>query len=147
MERPDLDDDRRAVFIERFNEEKEKVRQGRAAWFAKCVPILLDISPSCDFSQDNPRLARLMAGLMVPSGAGIEYHRTGAFKELPTVKIPDNGDGGWDLVFCSRFVFTVPPKVAADEVRPICRLRESIVADLRGWDAAQDARAGHVSVK
>jgi hypothetical protein len=147
LERTDLDENRRAVFLGRVTEEEEKVRQTRDEWFAKCVPILVDISASCDFAQDNPRLARLMMGLMVPEGSGIEYHRTGAFRELPTIKIPGYGDGGWDLVFCSRFVFSVSPKVAAGEIRPICRLRESILADLRGWASAQDARGGYVSVK
>jgi hypothetical protein len=147
LAREDLTEKRRKELEPRLEEEETKVREARAAWFAKCVPILLDISPLCDFAQGNERLARLMAGLMVPDGAGIKCHFTGAFHKLTTVKIPDNGDGGWNLVFCSRFVFTVPPKATAEEVRPICRLRDSIVADLRGWAAAQDARAGHVSVK
>ncbi len=141
-----LDIARGEQVLARFGEENAKLLQQRDGWLGQCVPILLDISPLCDFAQGNSRLARLMMGLMVPSGGEIKYHAKGAFQKLPTVKVPDHGATGWDLVFCSRFVFSFVPTAAAEEVRPICRLRDSIVAELRGWAAAQDARGGHVSV-
>jgi hypothetical protein len=147
LERDDLTEQRRQELIPRLEEEKAKLQEKKEAWFAKCVPILLDISPVCDFAQDNRRLAKLMAGLMVPSDGGINCHSSGAFNKLEPIKVSNYGEDGWNIVFCSRFIFGVASDSNAKELQPICRLRDPIVTELRSWAAAQDGRAGYVVLK
>lgn len=121
--------------------ERDKIK---SEWLVRCVPILLDISPPCDFAQRTPRLVRLLSGIMVPSDEGVIKRQSGdgAFRSIPTVRMEDPG-GTWDLLFCSRFVFTVFSTDTVSELRPICRLRDPILTDIRAWCSTQDARLGY----
>ena len=126
-----------------MSEKDLKLQADTQKLLARCEPILLDISPPCDFAQRHPRFARLVAGLMVPADGGIKYHKKDSFRTIRTVKIPSR-DGGWDSVFCSRFTFTVPTTAAMEELEPFWRLRDPILTDIRYWCSAQDARLGYV---
>jgi len=107
----------------------------------ECEPILLDISPPCDFAQRHPRFAKLVSGLMVPVGKRIKYRDKGSFRTLRTIKL---GERNWDSVFCSRFTFTLPTIAPIPELEPFWRLRDPILTDIRYWSASQDARLGYV---
>jgi hypothetical protein len=131
---------------ERQSQEKQlEFDKKQKEWIAKCVPILLDISPPCDFAQRNPRFVRLLSGLMVPTGGDVKIQSgQGAFRLVKGVNIP-NHDGTWDLLFCSRFVFTIPSNEAAFYLSTLWRLRDPILTDIRSWCSTQDARLGYVS--
>jgi hypothetical protein len=105
-------------------------------------PILLDISPPCDFAQRHPRFAKLVAGLMIPANKGIKPRNKDSFRTIRTIKLPFGED--WDSVFCSRFIFTVPTAEPAPELEFFWRLRDPILTDIRYWSASQDARLGYV---
>jgi|GEM_PF-1967995 len=117
----------------------------RDEWISSCIPILLDISPPCDFAQRNARFVRLLSGLMVPTGSGVKIQSgRGAFRQVKAVNIPDR-EGSWDLIFCSRFVFTIPFNETAAYLATMWRLRDPILTDIRAWCSTQDARLGYVS--
>jgi hypothetical protein len=127
-----------------MREKDSQLRENTRDLVARCDPILLDISPPCDFAQRHVRFARLIAGLMVPGESDIEGQpNKDPFRTIRTVKIPGR-EGGWDSVFCSRFIFTVSTTQGVPELEPVWRLRDPILTDIRSWSAAQDARLGYV---
>jgi hypothetical protein len=140
-----LDISQREKTEAQLHEKQIEFDKKRDDWISSCVPILLDITPPCDFAQRNARFVRLLSGLMVPSRGTVKTQSgKGAFRLVKAVNIPDR-EGTWDLVFCSRFVFPVSPNETAAYLATIWRLRDPILTDIRSWCSTQDARLGYVS--
>jgi hypothetical protein len=128
-----------------LHEKRRDFDNKRDEWLALSVPILLDISPPCDFAQRHARFVRLLSGLMVPSASAVKIQSgRGAFRIVKGVNIPDR-EGNWDLVFCSRFVFTMMSNEPVTYLATLWRLRDPILTDIRAWCSTQDARLGYVS--
>jgi len=129
-----------------IREKEAEIEKSTKDWLSKCVPILIDVSPSCDFAQRKPRLAKLLSALMVPHGTEIKcQEEQGAFRRLPVVKI-HGFEGTWDIVVCSRFGFNISPIQAPADLEVIYRLREPILIDVRAWSSAQDSRIGYLYI-
>jgi hypothetical protein len=145
LESGGLDAGQKATLETQLEEAKATITRTTTEWFAKCVPVLLEISPSCDFAQRHSRMAYLITGLLIPTGEGISFKTKGAFYSLPAVRIPGI-DTPMKLVFNSRFTLSRWPGNEHPEIEVLCRLREPILTDVRNWAAAQAARSGHVSL-
>jgi hypothetical protein len=122
------------------------------AWIEACRPVLLEISPACDFAQQKRPIARLIGGLLVPKGVEkqIKEHPEegySALRDLGFVKIPALDQGtNWHPVFSSAVVLSWPEGVAAPFLTPVARLKEPVLSDLRNWLSSQGARLGYLFV-
>lgn len=122
-------------------------------WLAASQPVLLEISPACDYAQKKRPLMRFVAGFLVPLG---QYEKQmkqskddgeGALRRLRSVRIRDlDADKIWLPIFVSWFVFTSPETTATPFLTPVGRLKDPALTDLRNWLSAQSARVGYLSV-
>jgi hypothetical protein len=111
-----------------------------------CRPILVEVSPVCDFAQHKRPLARLIAGLAVPPN-GVPIARSGdAVWRFETVKIAGLPQPVV-LVFSSRFVFGLDAKVVPRGIVQLGRVREVVLSALRHWNAQQASRVGYALVR
>lgn len=123
----------------------------RDQWKAQAKPVMLEISPACDFHQGTRREALLLGGLILPSAARPNAKRDGAFETLPDISVrwpsDDFAAEKAFLMFCSRYKATLPPKKEPRWLKPWFRLRELPTASLRNWHANNSARVGYVSLR
>ncbi len=123
-----------------------------ADWITVCRPVLLEVSPACDFAQRKRPVCRLVAGFAVPKGsANLLKQRKeegfSALRILDSVKIPLlDTMAEWMPVFSSAIVLSWPEAKPASFLNPVARLKESVLADFRNWLSHQGARPGYLSV-
>ena len=108
----------------------------------KCIPFLLELTPSCDFAQRKQRVARFVGGLLVADK--IPRLSTGSNKEIGPIRI-DYKSGIWHPVCSARFPFSIPFQKVM--VAPQLRLRASVLLDIQAWIAAQFARPGYLKAE
>jgi hypothetical protein len=119
-------------------------------WIAACRPIVVEMSPACDFAQRKRPIARFVAGFLVPPGQ--EKHTKErptdddrAIRALRKVKIPAlDQEAVWLPIFSSALVLAIPEKLAVPFFQPIARLKEPVLSDLRNWLSGQGARTGYL---
>lgn len=122
-------------------------------WLEQCAVILIEITPACDYSQGTRRLARFVGGIVVPEAQGAkcklgtkENYKSGSYFNLLRVnlKVRTTRPPFSVLpVLSSRLVVTMPlrPKLP-NFLRPIGRLRDPALTDVRNWCASESARVG-----
>lgn len=131
------------------DENATKLRE----WVSASRPVLLEISPACDFAQQKRPIARLVGGFLVPKGRETQIKKRpeegystlrdlGGFVKIPALHKEMN----WLLVFSSAVVLSWPEKIAAPFLKPIARLKEPVLSDLRNWLSGQGARLGYLFV-
>lgn len=109
-----------------------------------CIPMLLELTPSCDFAQRKRCVIRLVGGLLVPSDSSkIVDGRNDSLRQLDVVAIPGR-DGLWMPVFSSRFFYSTAESAALRQTRPSFRIRSQVLADLRNWYSSQSSRPGYL---
>lgn len=108
-------------------------------------PVLLEITPACDFHQGHRRSALLLAGLAFPEDLEKKANDKDACKTTPMIEdrfstpIEDVG-----FVFCGRYRFTIGLDQEPPWVRPRLRLRDVLVTEFRNWHSGQAARVGYL---
>lgn len=125
-----------------------------SAWLAACRPVLLEVSPGCDFAQQKRPVARLVGGFLVPKGAHCKKLKVrpeegyGALRQIQHVKIVLlDQTTDWLPVFCSSIILSWSERKAAAFLTPISRLRETVLVDLRNWLSHQGTRPGYLSME
>jgi len=121
------------------------------AIIAQCRPVLVEISADRDYAQRKRPVARLVAGVLVPSTLAktledAEQFRPADYLRHGTDVRLQSPNGDWHPVFISHFVFSLSPAVLPDWIQPIGRLRTGPLAELRQWLAAHATRPGYLSV-
>jgi hypothetical protein len=111
----------------------------------KCRPLLAELTPTCDFSQQTRCVVRLAGGVLVPGEMAGMIKKKNSLKQFEAVVIPGK-TGVWTPVFCARFHFSLPKSKKLAKTRPDFRLRGPVLVDLRNWYSAQSARSGYLSV-
>lgn len=121
-------------------------------WRQKTIPVLLEISPVCDFHQGTRRQALLVCGVIGPV-AGRPHARSGEGNHLlpPTFSLRWGSDG-FDaqdvfIAFCGRYKVTLNPSKEPDWLKPWFRLRELPTASVRNWHSNHSSRVGYVSLR
>ena len=95
---------------------KEQNADKLQAWFEACRPVLLEISPSCDFAQQKRPVARLVGGFLVPKGLQNQVKKPpeegySTLRKLSCVKIPAlDQETDWLPVFSSALLLSWPEK-------------------------------------
>lgn len=110
-------------------------------------PIVLEITPACDYHQGNRRCATLLAGLLYPFDLKKKIHSKDACKTIPIIEnrfVTPKVDVGF--VFCARYRFTLPLGTQPEWLKPHLRLRDILTTDIRNWHATQASRVGYISL-
>lgn len=123
----------------------------REEWEQQTVPVLVEISPVCDFHQGTRRQALLMAGVVGPAAGKAHVPIGEGHHSLPTLFLrwPSQQFADQDVfsVFCSRYKITLPHRREPEWFVPWFRLKELPTASLRNWHASHSARVGYVSLR
>ncbi len=120
-------------------------------WKQNVHPVLLEVSPACDFHQGTRRQCMLIGGVLGPAAGKVHARVTDAYYGLPEffLRWPAGGFPSQNIfmVFCSRYKMTMPPGKEPEWLIPWFRLRELPTASLRNWHASHSARVGFVSFR
>lgn len=118
----------------------------RALIHKQCHAIMVEITPTCDYSQRSRHVVRLVGGVLVPNEL-INYVPSDkeSLRILEQVRVP-NLEGVWALVLSGRCLISIPEVKKFQKTSPAFRLRAQVLTDLRNWCAAQSARSGYISV-
>lgn len=120
-------------------------------WRQNVIPILIEISPPCDVSNNKRCNALLVAGVIAPATRRKDLKKTnGAYKIMPNFHIRWQ-ESGFDfqeavIVLCSQYKITLPLFPCTNWLSPCFRLRELPTASIRNWFATQTSRIGYVSL-
>lgn len=113
---------------------------------SKTKPILLEITPACDFHQGHRRSAMLIAGIACPIDLIKKANSKDACKLTPIFEDRFISPGtDWALILCSRYRFTTNQGSHPDWLHSWLRLRDIIMTDIRNWNSNQAARVGYLS--
>lgn len=121
------------------------------ALLEQCRPVLAEVSADCDYAQRKRPVARLVAGVLVPSDLakklkdGNQFRSADYLRHATAVRL-ETPQGDWLPIFISQFVFSVSPPTLAEWLQPIGRLRSGPLAELRHWISNQATRPGYLSV-
>jgi hypothetical protein len=132
------DGEEKASLTQQINAERERVLK-------LCEPVLIEVTPACDFAQDKRSTVRFVGGVMVPPEAAELIKRAQFIKPIEQMRL-DEPDGDWSIFLNSRFVFGVTSAVQKFDSRPSFRLRNSILVDILAWLGSQSARPGYMAV-
>ncbi|MFN0303572.1 MAG: hypothetical protein ACKVQU_24820 [Burkholderiales bacterium] len=117
-----------------------------AEFKTRTKPVLLEITPACDFHQGHRRCATLLAGLAFPFDLQKRANTKDACKSTPVFEDRySNPVGDIGFVFCGRYRLTLPVDQHPAWLGPRLRLRDMLVTDIRNWHASQASRVGYLS--
>jgi len=111
----------------------------------KIKPVVLEITPPCDFSQRKNKMARFVGGLWVPQEMKrfIKKHTT-FLKEIGPLAVNASDDDLLYLVLDSHFLFGYPKPKRTWKAK--YRLRSQVLVDVQAWFASHAARPGYTSI-
>lgn len=124
---------------------------------ARKLPVIfLEVSAPCDHQQGRAGTARLIAGVAFAastfkrgaSAAKVNMAHGNHVRDIKPLQIAGRGDFPADevvLVWNSHYPVSVPAE-RLSRLRPIGRLREPPLADVRAWLGYQASRPGYASV-
>lgn len=113
---------------------------------ARTKPVMVEITPACDFHQGHRRCAILLAGLVFEDNLLRKVNSKDSCKMTPVFEdryLTPPADVGF--VFCGRYRFTAPIGAHPAWLIPRLRLRDALMADIRNWHASQASRVGYLS--
>lgn len=119
---------------------KEKEQE---AALSELVPVAVELTNACDYSQGNIRVYRFVCGYMIP-----DSHIANGLvpKDGPTNRklSPIFHDGKfYTVVFSSRHLVSLALDTT---VTPMMRLREQVVKDMQAWLSSHIGRVGFLAL-
>ena len=141
--RPSPDEEKRQQQLER---ERQKLEELKAAGI---VAIAMEVTPLCDYQQDNARLARFVCGVALPYDERRKAKRPQGFLRTDNAPIEfEDGElaGRKLLVWNSRFVVSAREDQVRSEAK-LFRLRQAPLIDVQAWLASQINRPGVFSIR
>lgn len=125
----------------------EMRKKGKDLDVGDVLPILIELTPSCDFYQGHLRTGRLIAGLLIPPRKDEAVSDSPAFRRLPVMDFSRFGlDATWLPVLNARRLVSIQGAVLAKEVA-VCRIRDELMSDVRSWATGQANRVGILSMR
>jgi hypothetical protein len=117
---------------------------------SECLPALIEVTPSCDFSQKKRPLARFVGALTVPNRLFPVFNWKKQWP--PFLRVVDGivlpgSDEVRHLILNAKVVVGLPTPEKHVKSQPACRLREPILADIRSWLASYGARPGYTRIE
>ena len=126
--------------------EEQKLDQLKSAG---CVPIAMEVTPLCDYQQDNVRIPRFVCGVALPYKERRKSKRPEGYLRTDNAPIDFEGgelDGRKLLVWNSRFVVSAREDHIRGESK-LFRLRQASLIDVQAWLASQINRPGVFSIR
>jgi hypothetical protein len=113
-------------------------------------PVIVDFSPSCDFSQDKTFQCRFIMGLLIPvdlesriKGKAPFVKKIGPVNTRESDSCPVSGE--YYLTLNSRYVTGIKSSIVAKNAQAY-RFRKQVLTDIQHWFASQAARPGYISI-
>jgi len=132
------------------SELEAEMQQRREQIVAGCVPTLIEVTPSCDFSQNKRPLSRFVGALAVPDRLFSVFDWGKQWppylRAVDGIVLPGR-DEVCHLILNAKIVFGLPAPEKHIKSQPACRLRESILTDMRSWLASYGARPGYTRIE
>lgn len=110
------------------------------------VPILIEISPACDFAQNKRPVCTFIAGLLVSAESDSIKRTEGHRDVFGPVTIPKY-KGTKKIVVAKRLVYACSLKPEDISNHPICRLRSNALIELQVKTAIYKARPGAICLE
>ena len=128
---------------------KASERDQRLDELAGCMPVLVEMTPDCDFAQQRVRRARLIAGLLVPADCENRIRKADFLQKLRAVHLEKHPgcevEGDYVLVIDALYVHGTP-LIELEQCHEGWRLRKQQLVDLQSWFSAHAHRPGVVQV-
>lgn len=111
----------------------------------RCKPILVEISPACDFLQKKRPVSRFIGGILIPEKHKFCLKSGEYLNRLDPLTLPGI-DEIWVPVLNSRYQYgvTYPEKFIKN--KPLCRFRSHVLVDIQVWAASRAIRPGKLSI-
>lgn len=109
----------------------------------KIIPILIEVTPECDYAQKNWRGAKFIFGILWPpllARDSRDKYLLKADKIFPPLFIKYRGEV-YLLTFHANYQIMLPLS-AVKSIRPILRARKELLVDVQHWSAAHASRPG-----
>ena len=108
-------------------------------------PIVVEVTPSCDFAQNKNPICRLVAGTIVPA-EWKECIKDKALylKTIGPILVKDTSDPAF-IVLNAHYTFGLPKKFLEKPVA-IARMRHQLLVDVQAWLASHTSRPGVISL-
>lgn len=121
--------------------QKEEDSKDEMAGVSKAV--FIEVGATCDHAQDNVRIARFIAGLIVPAGNSKRIKKADFIWKLGPVFLgtPIAAKGEYYLYFSARHLVTHDLKQAV-KLKAAVRMRGQALIDLQAWFSRQASRPG-----
>lgn len=128
------------------NSDKLKALEVRNKDFKKrIVPILVEITPECDYVQKNWKSARFIYGALWPykfldDKETAVYIKNAPLKIFSKLLVKYNNKVYWFLLHANHQCIVSLPKIRS--VEPILRARKELLVDIQHWHASHMSRPG-----
>lgn len=113
------------------------------------IPLVMEVSASCDFAQAKTRLPRFIAGFFVPEFKMKTVKRSGYTKILGPLLISAEGNiklnGVYYLMCNAHYLLSIRREVSVNLV-PTRRLRTPILSDFLAWISSHMSRPGPLHI-
>jgi hypothetical protein len=125
---------------------RRNLTQKKMELVKECRPVLLEVTPTCDYDQNTQKVARFVGGLLVPDSLySLIKARKESLRQLGCIALTDRS-GVWHPVFSGRFPYSIGKPEKSIKSVPIGRMCDAVLVDIQAWFAAQSARPGHLIV-
>jgi len=131
-----------------FGQAHAKLRRAkrRKELLVQCIPVLIEVTPTCDYAQRNCIVARFVGGLLVPDSLKKLIVDKGSSRKIEQINLPGRV-GTWSMVISARLPFSIPDAQNSVKVNPLFRLRASLLLDVQSWILSQGARPGYLKAE
>ena len=132
-----------------FEDLVQRARKEDEALFNRTIPILLEVSASCDFAQGKIKFARFVAGLIVPKNESNIFKQPSykqPFEALLLVEPMWIEEQDRRILLSSQHVFSLELD-RARTLKPFARLRSQWLTSVQFWLAQQLSRPGVVMLR
>ncbi len=112
------------------------------------VPVLVEVTPPCDFAQDKAAVSRLLPGYLVKDEAG-KFSIPAFVWELGPLYIKDASsdiEGVYRLILNAKY-FSSVSRGSIINWKPIFRLRQSALSNLTAFIANHVSRVGFMKIE
>lgn len=109
-------------------------------------PVLIEISPGCDYVQDKRPVCTFIAGYVLPADKSWEKRKAEHIYALGPLVLPGQTDPK-KIVISKRHLYAKALLERNISNNPICRLRSNVLVDLQVKLAAYKSRPGIISLE
>lgn len=112
--------------------------------FDECAPVIIEVSPGCDFAQQKRKRFRFVTGLILPSRFNDSLLNRADFIKIIGPIMYNAAIS--TLVVDSLHFFSTPLDSSLGLPSPLFRLRNHVLVDIQAWLGSHLSRPGHLSI-